>query len=67
MDFLVVTKEPKYRIKFKKTNTKFYMKNVNHLICRTNDDIHHFPIPTDAYEACKEYDMPAISIFKETI
>ena len=55
MDFLVVTKEMKYRLELKKMNTKLYMDIIDHPVYWTSDDICHIPMPVDVYEAYKEY------------
>jgi transposase-like protein len=55
MDFLVVTKELKYKLELKKMNTRLYMDIIDHPIFWTSDDICHIPMPVDVYEVYKEY------------
>ena len=55
MDFLVVTKELRYRLELKKMNTKLYMDILRTPLLFTVKDICRFPLPVDIYEAYKEY------------
>lgn len=59
IDWLVMTKQLRYRIEAKKMNTEIYMNVMKNNVYWTTDDICHIPMPIDleeAYIECKSVD-----------
>lgn len=59
IDWLVMTKQMRYRIESKKMNTQIYMDIMRIPSSFTTDEINKLPMPVDLHEAYKEYALPA--------